>query len=163
MSIRVNNSWDRAAMNRIERRAFEAQVLAPYIRAMIEELGRERALAIVNRVNEQEAFDRGRSAAAPPGEAIERLAADVETWGEGGVMEMNVLEKTSTTLFFDVISCPYYEKYKELGLEEFGAALSCCRDGPHARGLNQRLELVRTKTIMEGADRCDFRYRLQSS
>ena len=39
-------------------------------------------------------------------------------------------------------------------------SVSCCRDEPFARGFNQNLRLVRTKTIMEGAEHCDFRYYL---
>jgi hypothetical protein len=31
-----------------------------------------------------------------------------------------------------------------------------------ARGFNPQLKLVRTKTIMEGADHCDFRYYLRA-
>lgn len=160
MSEYVDNPSGIPVLNRIEKRAIEAQVLAPYIRAMIEQIGRDEALAIVRGVNEQEALARGKSAAAPPGEEIERLAADVTTWGDGGVLEMEELEKTATTYFFNVHRCPYYEKYKELGLEELGVVLSCCRDEPHARGLSPRLELERTQTIMEGAEYCDFRYRL---
>ena len=34
------------------------------------------------------------------------------------------------------------------------------RDEPFARGFNPQLRLERTKTIMEGADHCDFRYYL---
>ncbi len=93
---------------------------------------------------------------------IEELVKDVDSWGVGGIWEIDVLEQTSTNYFFNVFRCPYYEKYRELGLDEFGVEFSCCRDEPFARGFNPRLKLVRTKTIMEGADYCDFRYYLQS-
>jgi hypothetical protein len=46
-------------------------------------------------------------------------------------------------------------------LAQFGVGLSCCRDAPFARGFNPQLKLVRTQTIMEGADHCDFRYYLE--
>ena len=38
--------------------------------------------------------------------------------------------------------------------------MSCCRDEPYSRGFNPDLRLTRTRTIMEGAADCDFRYRL---
>ena len=76
--------------------------------------------------------------------------------------EMDVLEKTATTYFFNVTRCPYYEKYRKLGLVEFGVAFSCCRDEPFAKGFNPNLTLKRTQTIMEGAGHCDFRYSLES-
>jgi hypothetical protein len=49
--------------------------------------------------------------------------------------------------------------YRELGLEDLGATLSCLRDFELARGFNPDIELTRTKTIMEGAAFCDFRFR----
>ena len=149
-------------LNRIDKRAIEALAIAPLIRVLSEKIGRDKALAILEEVNEAEAFQRGQAMKVEGKNVMEELAKDVATWGDGGVLEMEVLEKTPTTYFFNVTRCPYHDKYKELGLEEFGVALSCCRDEPHASGFNPQLKLVRTKTIMEGADHCDFRYNLSS-
>jgi hypothetical protein len=148
-------------LNRIEKRAIEALAIAPVIRAVSQRIGRDEALAILQEVNQQEAFQRGGSMAEKMDrKGIEELVDEVAGWGRGGVWEMDVLEQTSTTYFFNVTRCPYYEKYRELGLEEFGIGFSCCRDEPFARGFNPQLRLERTKTIMEGADHCDFRYYL---
>ena len=148
-------------LNRIEKRAVEALAIAPVIRAVSQRIGRDEALALLQEVNQQEAFQRGRRMAEKMDrKGIEELVDEVAGWGRGGVWEMDVLEQTSTTYFFNVTRCPYYEKYRELGLEEFGVGFSCCRDEPFARGFNPQLRLERTKTIMEGADHCDFRYYL---
>ena len=147
-------------INRIEKRAIEALAILPIIKLVSEKLGMDEARAILREVNQNEAFERGRKMMQEQ-KVIEALVKDVDTWGEGGDWDIEVLEQTSTTYFFNVLRCPYYEKYQELGLEEFGVELSCCRDEPFARGLNPDLELVRTKTIMEGADLCDFRYYLR--
>ena len=149
-------------LNRIEKRAIEALAIAPVIRAVSQRIGRDEALAILQEVNQQEAFQRGGSMAEKMDrKGIEELVDEVAGWGRGGVWEMDVLEQTSTTYFFNVTRCPYYEKYKEMGLEEFGVGFSCCRDEPFARGFNPQLRLERTNTIMEGADHCDFRYYLR--
>ena len=149
-------------LSRIEKRAIEALAIAPVIRAMFKKIGKDDALVILKEVNEQEAFQRGQDMMKSEGQnGIEGLINEVASWGEGGIWEMDVLEQTSTTYFFNVHRCPYYEKYQELGLNEFGVQLSCCRDDPFARGFNPRLKLVRSKTIMEGDDYCDFRYYLQ--
>jgi hypothetical protein len=148
-------------LNRIEKRAIEALAIAPVIRAVSQRIGLDEAQAILQEVNQQEAFQRGRSMAEEKERnGIEELVDDVAGWGRGGVWEMDVLEQTQTTYFFNVTRCLYYEKYKELGLEEFGVGFSCCRDEPFAKGFNPQLRLKRTKTIMEGADHCDFRYSL---
>jgi hypothetical protein len=49
--------------------------------------------------------------------------------------------------------------YRALGLEDLGGSLSCVRDFALVEGFNPDLELVRTQTLMEGASRCDFRFR----
>jgi len=150
-------------LNRIKKRAIEALAIVPVIRALSQRIGRDEALAILQEVNQQEAFRRGQSMMENEGRnGIDELVDEVASWGEGGIWEMDVLEQTPTTYFFNVTRCPYYEKYRELGLEEFGVEFSCCRDEPFARGFNPRLGLVRTNTIMEGADHCDFRYSLSS-
>lgn len=157
----MKNHVEDKELNRIEKRAIEALAVAPVIRAVSQRIGRDEALAILQEVNEQEAFQRGQSMRKKEGQnGIEKLVDEVAGWGEGGVWEMDVLEQTSTTYFFNVTRCPYYEKYRELGLEEFGVGFSCCRDEPFAKGFNPRLKLVRTQTIMEGAAHCDFRYYL---
>lgn len=151
-------------LNRIEKRAIEALAIAPVIRAVSQRIGLEEAQAILREVNQQEAFLRGRSMAEEMGgNGIKELVDEVAGWGRGGVWEMDVLEQTQTTYFFNVTRCPYYEKYKELGLEEFGVGLSCCRDEPFAKGFIPQLRLERAKTIMEGADHCDFRYYLEDN
>ncbi len=148
-------------ISRLEKRAIEALAIAPVIGEFSKIVGAKEALAVLRDINQREAYERGRNMAkVGQGNSIEILAKDVTTWGEGGGWEMNVLEKTPTTYFFNVTRCPYYDKYRELGLEEFGVELSCCRDEPFAKGLDPRLKLVRTTTIMEGGDLCDFRYHL---
>ena len=152
----------RPAISRLERRAIEALAVAPVIKAVAGRIGRKDALALLTEVNQQEAFDRGRCLAEECGRrGIDELVEDVAGWGVGGSMKVEVLEHTPTTFFFDVTECPYFEIYRELGLERYGVAFSCCRDEPFARGFNPRLRLERTQTIMEGSDHCDFRYRLE--
>ena len=148
-------------ITRLEKRAIEAMAIAPLIRELGKIFAKNEILGVLRDINQKEAFERGRDMATDErGNPIEILVKDVATWGAGEVWEMEVLEQTPTTYFFNVTRCPYYEKYSELGLEEFGVELSCCRDEPFARGLNPRLKLVRTTTIMQGADVCDFRYHL---
>ncbi len=158
----MKKNLENRGLNRIEVRAIEAFAIVPVIRAVSKRIGKSEALVILKEMNEQEAFQRGRNMMKTAGQnGLEGLINEVASWGEGGIWEMDVLEQTSTTYFFNVHRCPYYEKYRELGVDEFGVELSCCRDEPFARGFNPLLKLVRSKTIMEGADYCDFRYFLQ--
>ena len=55
------------------------------------------------------------------------------------------------------------ELYQSLGLKDLGATLSCNRDFTLIKGFNPRISLTRTRTIMEGAAFCDFRYALDET
>jgi hypothetical protein len=159
----MNNYSDNEKITRIEKRSIEVQAIAPVIEMVSKKIGKEEALELLKKVNQQEAFERGQNTSRTPGlGTIEELVKDVRTWGDGGEWRIEVLEETSTTFYFNVHRCLYYEKYKELGLEKIGVQLSCCRDEPFARGLDPKLRLSRTQTIMEGADFCDFRYDLEA-
>ena len=159
----MDDSISLPLINRIEKRAIEAVAIAPIVDALGDSIGRDEVLNLIQKIHETEAYERGKNSIGnsdPNG--IEELAIEVASWGEGGIFEYNILEKTASTYFFDVTQCPYHTKYKELGLVALGVVMSCCRDEPHARGFNPKLKLVRSKTLMEGQDCCDFRYYLES-
>ena len=82
-------------------------------------------------------------------------------WESGGAYEKEELELSETKYDFNIKRCRYAEMYKELGLAELGVVLSCGRDFEMIKGFNPRMTLVRTKTIMEGHDICDFRITLK--
>ena len=150
-------------INRIEKRMIEAMAVTLLILEIAQRIGWEEALAILRDVNQKEAFQRGQYLSIELGRnGIDELIDAVAEWGRGGECEMDVLEKTGSRYFFNVTKCPYYEKYKALGLEEFGEEFSCCREKYFARGFNSNLRLVRKNTIMAGADHCDFRYYLEA-
>lgn len=86
-----------------------------------------------------------------------------ELWARGGALEVDILEETATTFDFDVTRCRYAEMYREMGLGEIGHLLSCQRDGTFCEGFDPRIKMTRTQTIMQGADRCTFRYRVEDA
>jgi hypothetical protein len=141
----------------------EAQ--APLVAALIERftgaMGEEDALAVAMEVVREDAIRSGRELAeAYAGDSLETLLRIVrEVWASDGTMELSNVEITEDALRFDVTACGYAEMYRRLGLRDIGSLLSCSRDFPFMEGFNPEFELVRTQTIMEGADSCDFCYR----
>jgi hypothetical protein len=83
-------------------------------------------------------------------------------WQQDGALEIEFVARTPTRLEFDVTRCRYAEMYRELGLADLGALLSCNRDGEFCAGYNPAIAFSRPHTLMEGASRCDFRYRLEA-
>jgi hypothetical protein len=148
----------------LTRREIEARILAPILARLTEELGAERAEALLRDVVEREAMQVGarmRETAAREGDAddLRSFAAQWEPWFRGGALEIETLEATPDTWRFDVTRCRYAEMYRALGLERYGAMLSCRRDAALIGGYSDTVRFERTQTIMEGAATCDFHYR----
>jgi predicted ArsR family transcriptional regulator len=147
----------------LERRRIEAGVLVPIIRAMQAEFGEE----AVNRV----VGDTIKGIARAQGEA-ERERAHIDSVDSlsdrmtNGVLRegsliVDVVEQDETRFGFNVTRCKFKEMYEEMGAGDLGFLLSCNRDFAMFEGLAPGLDFQRTQTRMQGADYCDFRYRVR--
>lgn len=148
-------------VNLIEQRVIEAAALVPVIKAFGEKIGMDTAIAVVRKTHEKKSRAYGEVCAKGKGRNnIAALAEVVSGWAKGGALEEEVIEFTEKTYAFNVTKCMYAERYRELGIEDFGYCLSCCRDEPFAQGFNAKIKFERHQTIMEGAPHCDFRFTL---
>jgi fumarate reductase iron-sulfur subunit len=144
------------------RREIEALIAAPLIKAYMEEFGKERAFAVAGRVIKKLALEGGKMLAViAGGNTMEHLQKAIPMFSMGGALEFEVLEASEKKASVNVIRCRYAEMYKEHGLEEFGYLLSCGRDYALMEGFNPKIKFVRTQTIMEGSDICDFRFEAE--
>ena len=147
----------------IEQRVIEARALVPVIKAFGEKIGMDAAKALVQATHEKSSQNYGEACAGERGSnTLADLAEILSQWSRGGALEEEILEQNETTYAFHVTRCLYAERYRELGAEEFGYCLSCCRDEPFVRGFNSNIRFERNQTIMEGAPHCDFRFTLAS-
>jgi hypothetical protein len=141
----------------LTRRKIEAGIAGPLAQAFIKEIGKEKTLKVFRGVIEALALQNGvQLAKAVGGNSIAHLADGLSAWAKGDAYEMEVLELTDTVYNYDITRCRYAEMYEELGMRDLGLVLSCGRDFAFIKGFNPKMKLVRTKTIMEGCDRCDF-------
>lgn len=151
---------DEPNLTLLQRREIEARIVGPLVRAVAEELGEARTLELVRRVVADLARQSGADLAARLGEAtLTAFASCLDRWKEGGALEIDLLEQSPDRLSFNVTRCRYAELYRALGLADLGSSLSCQRDFSLVEGFNPDLRLERTRTIMEGASHCDFRFR----
>ncbi|WP_022667788.1 L-2-amino-thiazoline-4-carboxylic acid hydrolase [Desulfospira joergensenii] len=149
-------------VNLIEQRVIEASALVPVIKAFGEKIGLDSAKAVVQQTHEKMSRSYGETCAKERGSnTMADLAEIVSSWAEGGALEEEIIELTETSYVFNVTRCMYAERYRELGMEEFGTCLSCCRDKPFAEGFNADIRFERHQTLMEGAPYCDFRFTLE--
>ena len=147
----------------LKQREIEAKIAAAIINAYAREIGRERALNMAANVIQDLAHEAGKQMAKLRGaNTISELAViEREIWSEDKALEIEFLEQSDSKLYFNVIRCRFVDLYERLDLKDFGYYFSCNRDGAFIQGFNPQIKLKRTKTIMEGAPFCDFRYELE--
>jgi hypothetical protein len=151
----------RAEISHLLCREIQAPLVSALIQGFAREIGEDKALAIAQDVIREDAILSGKSLAEKySGNSLEVLLKIVEeVWAKDETMDIQHITITDQTLQFDVTSCGYAKMYERLGIQELGYLLSCSRDFPFMDGFNPEIELIRTQTIMEGADYCDFRYK----
>ena len=143
----------------LTRRETEARILAPLIKALADEFGRERVEKVVSETIISLAREQGASLSAEFGDSLGSFLETLQFWMKDGAMEIEILDQSDTRLDFDVKRCRYAELYAALGIKELGAMLSCNRDYSLIEGFNPDASLRRDKTIMAGDSCCTFRYR----
>lgn len=149
-------------MSILERRRIEAEFAKTLLATMERHLPPEHARAILGEAIVTMARDTGAAMAREQGGAndLAAYAALLPRWQQDDALAMEFIERSASRLDFNVTRCRYAEMYRELGIPELGALLSCNRDGEFCRGYNPAIRMERTQTIMQGAPHCDFRYSL---
>ena len=144
----------------LKRREIEARMIAPFVTALSRHFDRKQVLAILQEVVVDVARSQGADLAGQMGGCSPaHLAESLDAWTKDDALELEVLNQSKKTLFFNVTRCRYAELYQALGIPELGEILSCGRDPALIEGFNPELELDRSQTILGGAPHCDFRYR----
>jgi len=144
----------------IEQAKIQAQVLVPLIKALQAELGEARANALVRRTlgdlyrRYGEQFWQSRTET----DLGRIMASAFTTYARDEALDYHVIAQSKDAYEIDVTRCRYAEFYKALGEPELGFLVVCSADFDTAAGFDD-VKLTRTETIMQGASRCDFRYR----
>jgi hypothetical protein len=145
----------------IEQAKIQAQVLVPLVKALQEELGKERANALVRKAlgalyrRYGEEFRRAKTE-RNVGSA---MASAFATFARKEALDYHVVEQSEDVFEIDVTRCSYAEFYRELGESELGFLLVCSSDFDMAAGFDPEIQLTRAQTIMQGAEHCDFHYK----
>jgi fumarate reductase iron-sulfur subunit len=150
---------DSSRVDLLTRREIEALVAVPLIKAFMNDIGKEKALLTAEAVIMTLARESGRQMAEKlGGNGLLDFEKGLTVFSQGDAMVFDLLESTDKRLSFNTTRCRYAEMYRANGMEDFGYLLSCRRDFALMEGFNPAIKLVRTQTIMQGADYCDFRF-----
>jgi hypothetical protein len=151
-------------MGILRQRRIEAAFAKGVYEEMKAELGEARAKAILSRAVVKMAKDTAAEMAkeAPGGEpSLAHFIALQPLWTKDDALRIETLRQDGKHYDFNVTRCRYAEMYREMGLADLGAVLSCNRDGAFCEGYHPKMKLERTQTIMGGATHCNFRYTME--
>lgn len=140
------------------RREVEARFIKPFLDAFAKEIGEKRTYEIAGQVIDEIAFEAGRERAAQlggkdqPRDVPELLA--MHSMEDG--CDNHTREVDDRHILEETMDCAYARMYDRLGMRDLGYLLSCRRDYKFFEGVNSRMRLKRTHTIMQGGKSCDF-------
>ncbi|CAH2604248.1 L-2-amino-thiazoline-4-carboxylic acid hydrolase [Rhodovastum atsumiense] len=148
----------------LTRRRIEAEFAQGIFEELKAEFGEDAARRVLSAaiVKMAQATAARMAAGARGGPSLDSFRAIQHLWTAEDALRTEVLKSTPTEFHFNVTRCRYAEMYREMGLAELGAILSCNRDGAFCEGYDPKLKMERTQTLMSGAPHCDFRYRYEA-
>jgi hypothetical protein len=77
-------------------------------------------------------------------------------------LEAEIVEQSSAAFEYHVKKCLWAKVFRDGDAADIGYAMVCYPDYAVARGLNPKLKLIRTKTLMQGDDGCSLRYVMEA-
>ena len=153
---------DLSKISLLARREIEARIAGPLIKAFMEKFGKEKTFEVVEGVIKSLAKESGAQLSQMVGgNSLEHFAKTVDIISRDDALVQEVLEQDDKKLNVNCTKCRFADMYNELGMPELGFLLSCGRDFAMTEGFNPKIKLKRTRTIMEGAEYCDFRFHLE--
>jgi hypothetical protein len=146
----------------IDRVKIQAEVLVPLVRQLQAELGAEAAERIVRAALSETWRAEARRLVAEYGSSSGALMAHAEESARGDPLTIEWHELTDQSARLEVTRCEYARFYRdELGAPDIGHLVVCENDDWLVEGLGD-VAFERHQTIMQGADRCDFCYKLET-
>ena len=151
------------ARSMLEKRRVEAEMVRDFYETLCKRMSKPEAQDIIREAVASSAIRQGAEYRDAVGHEpdLEDFAKHSGAWDADNALEREVLHAAPDRLDYNITQCEYAKMYKNMGLGEIGHLLSCNRDAAFCTGYSDKMELTRTQTIMEGADYCDFRYKMK--
>ena len=146
------------SFEKVFRRIYQNQV--DVLSDVAEEIGRERVVGIVKAQAEKRARENGQRVAKAEGvdfHAYTDWARQPDRFWQHA-LTFTIVEDSPKALEIKVTECLWAETFKGAKGEDFGYATICHPDFAFASGYSSKLELVRSKTLMQGDAFCNHRW-----
>jgi hypothetical protein len=142
-----------------------AENLVRHLGGVGDQIGRDRLIEILKTATEDRVRRVAKRAAQEPGKHDFKTYND---WARNPdrywkhVLTFDIIEDTSSAFEVKVTECLWAKTFREANAADIGYAVICHADFAFAEGYSTHLRLVRSKTLMEGCDRCNHRYLWQT-
>ena len=146
----------------LARREIEARILIPFLEELYKKFGKTKILKVLEQTIKDIAKNQGKNLSNEYGNNVDAFLQTLEYWMQDDALEIDIIKKSESKLYFNVIRCKYAEMYNDLGISDLGTVLSCNRDASLIKGFNSKATLDRKETIMNGDKCCTFRYKFGS-
>jgi|LNFM01.1.fsa_nt_gb predicted ArsR family transcriptional regulator len=144
----------------LERVKIQSEILLPLYKRLREELGNERAAALLRAAVKEYGTALGASVAqAVPAQGLDKVRALMPMFSAGNALDVEPLVDDAKEFSLNVRGCRYADYFRALGEPEFGAMITCEVDPPMMEAMSTDVRMERTQTIAGGASHCDFRWK----
>ena len=136
--------------------------LIPVLKELGAQLGREEFVGMLRGAGDE--VVRKKTAGRPP--AVRDLVSFASNMKNvpplmQHALEADIVEQTPQAFEYHVKKCLWAKVFRDGDAADIGYAMVCYPDYAVARGLNPKLKLIRTKTLMQGDDSCSLRYVME--
>ena len=136
--------------------------LIPVLRELGAQLGREEFCGMLRRAADE--VVRKKTAGRPP--AVRDLVSFASNMKNvpplmQHALEAEIVEQSPAAFEYRVKKCLWAKVFREGDVADIGYAMVCYPDYAVAKGLNPKLKLVRTRTLMQGDEACSLRYVME--
>jgi hypothetical protein len=140
-------------------RQIEAQLLKPVIEGLSSVYDEDEVIKNIRGSIEKIAFENGRKFKEEQKDnSLLTYAGNWKKLAEGDSLTIEDFKLSDSKLTFRITRCQYAEFYKQLKSTKLGETLSCCRDQAFLNGFSDNIEMVRSKSILDGNPSCDFEF-----
>jgi hypothetical protein len=146
-------------------KGFYAESFIPTMKALGEEVGREKLVAMLKRAGAK-AAERGVQewVKTLPKRDLATFTADVRKPSPlyQHTLSMEILEDKPTVFAARVTECLWAKTFRDAGAADIGYAYCCYPDTAATKAFNPKIQATHSKTLMQGNDRCEYRLVLEA-
>lgn len=136
--------------------------LIPLLKALSGQVGREKFVRMLREAEDE--VVRKKTAGRPPVvRDLTSMAGNMKNMPPlmQHALQAEIVEQTSKAFEYHVTRCLWAKAFRDEDAADIGYAMVCYPDYAVAKGLNPKLKLIRTRTLMQGDESCSLRYVME--